>query len=119
MIFSIRRTLSDALARLPPDLQQIAQQQINTETNAERRKQIALSYIQNHRMRVNNFFIGRIFFKISINLITYAFPFSVSLNKKKKFSEFNKSDNLYITRKLNMNISLVKSKLFSHWSENA
>ncbi|VDN01785.1 unnamed protein product [Thelazia callipaeda] len=39
-------TMSDALSRLPPEVQQMAQQQINAETNAEKKRQIALGFIQ-------------------------------------------------------------------------
>lgn len=45
------RTMSDALSRLPPEVQQMAQQQINAETNAEKKRQVALGFIQG-RVRV-------------------------------------------------------------------
>lgn len=46
-------SINDALLRLPPEVQQMAQQQINAEMNPERKKQIALNIIQTHRMRVS------------------------------------------------------------------
>ncbi|VDM27777.1 unnamed protein product [Toxocara canis] len=45
-------SINDALSRLPPEVQQVAQQQINAEPNPERKKQIALNIIQTHRMRI-------------------------------------------------------------------
>uniref|UniRef100_A0A915BS90 Mediator of RNA polymerase II transcription subunit 15 n=1 Tax=Parascaris univalens TaxID=6257 RepID=A0A915BS90_PARUN len=45
-------SINDALLRLPPEVQQMAQQQINAEMNPERKKQIALNIIQTHRMRI-------------------------------------------------------------------
>uniref|UniRef100_A0A915Q4H1 Mediator complex subunit 15 KIX domain-containing protein n=1 Tax=Setaria digitata TaxID=48799 RepID=A0A915Q4H1_9BILA len=51
-------TMSDALSRLPPEVQQMAQQQINAETNAEKKRQIALGFIQG-RVRLTQQYPGQ------------------------------------------------------------
>ncbi|VDN59975.1 unnamed protein product [Dracunculus medinensis] len=105
------RTLSDALARLPPDLQQIAQQQINTETNAERRKQIALSYIQNHRMRVSQGYQTQNSMGAQGMIVNMNTNQQIPQNSSKFFSFinmktfFNPMNNGSMTRMGNSNIS--------------
>lgn len=48
--------MSDALSRLPPEVQQMAQQQINAETNAEKKRQVALGFIQGRvRVRIHSY----------------------------------------------------------------
>lgn len=55
------RTMSDALSRLPPEVQQMAQQQISAETNAEKKRQVALGFIQGRvRVRVYLYLIFKI-----------------------------------------------------------
>ncbi|CAG9531297.1 unnamed protein product [Cercopithifilaria johnstoni] len=51
-------TMSDALSRLPPEVQQMAQQQINAETNVEKKRQVALGFIQG-RVRLTQQYPGQ------------------------------------------------------------
>lgn len=47
-----RNQVNEIVSRLPPEMQQIAQQQISSEPNIEIKKQIAENYLRSNQMRV-------------------------------------------------------------------
>ncbi|KAL3997707.1 hypothetical protein ACH3XW_12025 [Acanthocheilonema viteae] len=75
-------TMSDALSRLPPEVQQMAQQQINAETNAEKKRQVALGFIQG-RVRLTQQYPGQ------STMNTGGMMISVGLNQQVGMSQGN------------------------------
>ncbi|VDD85963.1 unnamed protein product [Enterobius vermicularis] len=49
---AIRNQVNEIVSRLPPEMQQIAQQQISSEPNIEIKKQIAENYLRSNQMRM-------------------------------------------------------------------
>lgn len=50
------RQINEMVSRLPPEMQQIAQQQLNSEPNVELKKQIAEGYLRNNQMRMTSLY---------------------------------------------------------------
>ncbi|VDM10607.1 unnamed protein product [Wuchereria bancrofti] len=75
-------TMSDALSRLPPEVQQMAQQQINAETSAEKKRQVALGFIQG-RVRLTQQYPGQ------GTMNTGGMMISVGLNQQVGMSQGN------------------------------